>query len=258
MRAVIDTLYPDGSIWRPAPDGDFDNFIDGQAANSEVIRAFLAELKNIRVPESTTFLDDLEREFGVLTNANLTDAQRREQLTPLVFDRGSTGSVDAMQNALDNGGFTVQVHENSPAVDPDLFLDQFFDMHADGGTAFAGNETAFAGRNGGELLVNGEIFSTERIFTAVAGAAKAFAGSDFTAGEYDDLARIKIEYEIPDNPDDWPMVFFVGGDAIRDGNGELTSIAQATVPAIQENEFKRLVLKFKPIHSWAALILDFV
>ena len=257
LRATIDTLYPDGSIWSPAPDGDFDNLLDGQAANWETIRVFLADLKVVRVPEFTTFLEDLEREFGVLTNANLTELQRRDQLTPLVFDRGSSGSVDALQNALDNAGFTVQVHENSPAVDPSIFLNEVFDMVADGAAAFAGNENAFAGRTGGELLVNGNIFSTERIFTAVAAASNAFAGTGFSAGEYNDLARVKVDYEIPTNPDDWPMVFFVGGDATRDGNGALTDIDLATVPAIQENEFKRLILKFKPIHSWAGLIVEF-
>lgn len=258
MRAVIDTLYPDGAIWNPAPDGDFDNFIDGQAANWEDIRVFLADLKVVRVPEFTTFLADLEREFGVLTNSNLTETQRRDQLTPLVFDRGSSGSVDALQNALDNAGFTVLVHENSPAVDPAIFLAEIFNMVADGGNAFAGRSDAFARRTGGELLVNGNIFSTERIFTAVAAASNAFAGTGFSAGEYNDLARVKVEYEIPTDPDDWPMVFFVGGDATRDGEGALTSIALATVPAIQENEFKRLILKFKPIHSWAGLIVEFI
>ncbi len=211
MRAVIDTLYPDGAIWNPAPDGDFDNLLDGQAANWETIRVFLADLKNVRVPELTTFLADLEREFGVLTNTDLTETQRRDQLTPLVFDRNSTGSVDALQNALDSAGFNVQVHENSPAFDPAIYLDEFFDMVAGGGNAFAGRSDAFAGRTGGELLVNGNIFSTERIFTAVAGASNAFAGTGFSAGEYNDLARVKVEYEIPTDPDDWPMVFFVGG-----------------------------------------------
>ena len=47
---------------------------------------------------------------------------------------------------------------------------------------------------GAELLVNGEIFSTERIFTAVAAASNAFAGTGFSAGEYNDLERVKVKH----------------------------------------------------------------
>ena len=257
MRAVIDSILPDGSIWTPAPGGDFDKLLDGSADNWEVIRAFLASLKSVRDPKLTTFLADMEFEFGVLTNPNLSEAQRRSQLTPLVFERGGSGSVDDLQNALDAGGFNVLVYENSPAVDPAIFLDQFFDMVADGGNAFAGRPDAFAGRIGGELLVNGEIFRTERIFTSGAATINAYAGTGFSAGEYNDLARVKIEYPIPTDPDDWPMVFFVGGAATFGGGGELTSIDLGLIPALQESEFKRIILKFKPAHSWAALIVDF-
>ena len=37
----------------------------------------------------------------------------------------------------------------------------------------------------------------------------------------------------------------------------LTEIQIADVPLAQEGEFKRLILKYKPIHSWAALIINF-
>jgi hypothetical protein len=255
MRRTIDTLLPPGSAWQPAPDGDFDKFLDGIAANWETIRIFLADLKNVRDPHDTSFLADLEREYGVLTNLSLTETQRRAALSPLVFNRGSTGTVDAMQQALTDAGFDVQVHENSPAVDPAIFLDQQFQMVADGGAAFAGNQDAFAGRVGGELLVNGDIFNTVKSFEVTAG--NLYAGDGQTAGEYTDLIREKIEYPIPTDPDDWPMVFFVGGDATRNVGGELTDIELANVPTEQESDFKRIILKYKPIHSWAGLIVTY-
>jgi hypothetical protein len=255
IRRVIDKSLPKGSAWRIAPDSDSDKFLDGVADNWETIRSFLSDLDSIRDPALTPFLADLEREYGVLTNLSLTEAQRRAQLSPIVFNRSSNGSLDAMQEALDDAGFTVQVHENSPAVDPAIFLDQVFQMVAGGGNAFAGNQGAFASRIGGELLVNGEIFTTTRVYESVAGTM--FAGTA-GAGEYTDLERTKIEYPIPTDPDDWPMVFFVGGDATRDGLGALTAIDKANVPVEQEQVFKRIILKFKPIHSWAALIITYV
>jgi hypothetical protein len=254
MRSVIDTIWPRGSAWNPAPDEDLDLLLDGSAENWEVIRLYLSELSEIRNPATTPFLADLEREFGVFTNPNLTEQQRRDQLTPIVFNRSSNGGVDAMQTALTDGGFDVQVHENSPAVDPAIFLDQDFQMVADGGAAFAGNQDAFAGRVGGELLVNGEIFTTEKIWESVAGTMYADTAG---AGEYTDFERTLIEYPIPTDPGDWPLVFFVGGDATRGGGGELTDIELAEVPSEQESEFKRIILKFKPMHSWAGLIVNY-
>jgi hypothetical protein len=255
MRAVIDAILPQGTAWIPAPGEDLDHFYDGIAKDWETIRAFLEEQSSVRDPHLTPFLDSLEREFGVFTNPNLTDDQRRNQLSPVVYNRQNNGSNDNLEAALNDAGFDVQVHDNSPAVDPAIFLDQDFQMVADGGNAYAGRSDAFAGRSGGELLVNGDIFNSEKIVTSVAGTF--FAGDGTTAGEYDDLERTKIEYDIPTDPNDWPLVFFVGGDATRDGSGALTEIESVDISTEQESAFKRIILKYKPIHSWAGLIINF-
>lgn len=255
MRSVIDTLIPPGSAWRVAPGEDWDNLYDGIADNWEVVRAFLAELDCTRDPSCTQFLADLEKEFGVFTNPSLTEQQRREQLMPVVFNRSFNGSVDNLQDALDDAGFTVQVHENSPAVDPALFLDQVFQMVSGGVDSFSGNPEAYSGRTGGELLVNGAIFKTRKDYIAVSGSF--FSGDGTVSGQYDDLVRTEITYKIPTDPDDWPLVFFVGGDATRDGSGALTEIQLTNVPQDQETAFKRIILKYKPIHSWAGLIVTF-
>ena len=256
MRSVIDVITPRGSAWSVAPDEDWDKLYDGIALNWEEVREFLAELKSIRDPALTSFLADLEKEFGVFSNPILTEQQRRDQLTPIVFNRSFNGGLDNLEDALQAAGFDVQVHSNSPAADPALFLDQNFQMVADGGNAFAGRPDAFAGRSGGELLVNGEIFTSRKVIIPVAG--NLFAGDGQTAGEYIDLERTEITYNIPTDPADWPLVFFVGGDATRNGSGALTEIQLADVMSAQESEFKRIILKYKPIHSWAALIINFV
>ena len=252
MRAVIDAAWPEGSAWTPEPGGDLDNLLDGMAENSEVLRDWLEALASIRNPNLTTFLEDLENEYGRSSNTGLTEEQRRAALAPLVFDSDSNGSVDRLQSALDSAGFNVTVYENDPAVDPAPLLTQAFLMVAGGGNAFAGRIDAFARAVGGELLVNGDIFNTSKLFTSGASTANAFAGSGMTAGEYEELERVKIEYPIPTDPDSWPFVFFVGGDLV---GGDI-SIAE--VPAIQEQEIKRIILKYKPAHSWAALLIGFV
>jgi hypothetical protein len=256
MRAVIDAILPEGAAWLPAPGDDLDKFYDGLALNWEEIRSYLEQTAFVRDPHQTPFLEDLEREFGVFTNPNLTDEQRRNQLSPVVYNRQNNGSNDNLEAALNDAGFAVQVHDNSPAVDPAIFLDQDFQTVAGGDDSYAGNEEAYLGRSGGELLVNGDIYSTEKIFDVVTG--DVWTGDGSTLGEYTDIERIKIEYDIPADPNDWPLVFFVGGDATRDGSGALTEIESVDIPAEQESAFKRIILKYKPIHSWAGLIINFV
>ena len=208
-RAMIDDLSPDGPIWEPEEQADFDLLLEGMADNYEVIRAFLSTLSDIRNPNKTIILSDLEREYGVPTNTLISKATRRTRLAELVFNTNGNGTEDDLQTALRNVGFDVYVYQNDPPVDPAIFLEQAFRMVAAGGNAYAGRADAFAGHIGGELLVNGDIFSTDRIFTSVAGTM--FAGDGSTAGEYEDLLIEKIEYTIPTDPADWPFVFFVGG-----------------------------------------------
>ena len=256
-RAMLDDMLPPGPIWEPEELEDFDLLLEGMADNLEVARAFLSTLSDTRNPNKTIILSDLEREYGIPTNLLLSEATRRMRLAELVFGADGNGTEDDLQTALQNAGFDVLVHQNDPAIDPAIFLDQNFQMVAAGGNAFAGRSDAFAGRVGGELLVNGEIFTTSKLFTSVSGSG-FFAGTGHGAGEYDDLFVEKIEYPIPTDPNDWPLVFFVGGPATRDGiTDELLTIDTAIVDIAREDEFKRTILKYKPLHSWAALIVVF-
>ena len=211
-RAMLNDFLPPGPIWEPEELAEFDLLLEGIADNMEVVRVFLSTLSEIRNPNLTIILADLEREYGIPTNLLLSESTRRMRLSELVYGVDGNGTEDDLQTALRNVGFDVFVHQNDPAVDPATFLEQDFQMVAGGGNAFAGRADAFAGKIGGELLVNGEIFQTGRIFTSGAGSG-FFAGTGHGAGEYEDLLVEKIEYPIPTDPNDWPMVFFVGGAA---------------------------------------------
>ena len=263
-RQSFDALMPPGPLWVPEIDEGLDQLIEGLAESSEDIAEFLNNLGTIRNPGLTTILSDLEREYGIDVDSNLTEAIRRMRLATKAFENNSNGSVDALQGALDSSGFdTLTVYENSPAVDPAIFLTEAFQMVAGGDNAFAGFEpvsgppsTAFAGRIGGELLVNGDVFSQEPAYLSQAG--DTFAGGQLSnAGIFDEFKREQLTYDIPTDPDDWPMVFFVGGAATFAGDGSLLTIANAEVPTEREAELKRTILAYKPIHSWCGLIVTF-
>lgn len=264
-RQSFDALMPPGPLWVPEIDEGLDQLIEGLAESSEDIAEFLNALATLRNPALTTILSDLEREYGIDVDTNLTEAVRRMRLATKKTESNSNGSIDTLQSALDSSGFTqLTVYENSPAVDPAIFLDQVFQMVANGDNAFAGFEpvsgppsTAFAGRIGGELLVNGDIFNTAPAYLSQAGDAFA-GGLHGTAGEFDVMTIEKIEFDIPTDPNDWPLVFFVGGTATFNPDGSLLTIENADVDATREAELKRTILSIKPIHSWCGLIVSFI
>jgi hypothetical protein len=253
MREMLDDLLPPGALWKPEEEEGFDLLLDGMAENYEHVRAFLSVLSDIRNPNLTPILSDLEREYGVSTDLLLTEEVRRQRLAAQVYARSGTGTIDDMQNALDNAGFDVQVHSNDPAVDPNLFIAGNFQMVAGGDNAYAGNQGAFVSQSLGELLVNGEIFSTEKIFDSLSGAM--FSGDGYSGSFLATQLGKKI-YSVPTDPTTWPLIFFVGGDATRDpGTGALTDIEMAEVESSREQEFKSLILRYKPLHTWAGLIV---
>jgi hypothetical protein len=259
-RAVINSLLPEGPIWEAETDEGFDQYLNAKAQNSERVANFTDCLAFIRDPFKTCILSDLEKEYGILTNINLTEQQRRDSLATKVYPNQETGSEDNLQNALRSAGFDVYVHQNDPAVDPAIFLAGEFFMVAGGDNAYAGRSDAFAGKGGGDLLVNGEIFEQSPSYFAQANGDNMFAGnSQAFSGGFSELRRDEIIYPLPTDPDDWPFVFFVGGEATRDPiTGELLTIATAEVPIEREQEFDRIILQRKGLYTWCGLLVDFV
>lgn len=123
MRAVYDAVMPPGSIWEPEEGEGLDQLLDAMAENSEVVRAYIATLADVRRPSKTALLADLEKEFGIIENTNLTDADRRTQLAAVKFSKGGNGGKDFLEDALQAAGFDVFVYENDPPVDPGGLLD---------------------------------------------------------------------------------------------------------------------------------------
>ena len=259
-KKVFVSLLPPGPLWVVKPSGGLDQLLDGIALNSEAVNDFLDCLSCLRDPFTTPFLSDLEREYGSITSDNISEDVRRQRLAAeKVYPVVRTGSDDDLENALQKAGFDVQVHVNSPAVDPAIILQKDFQMVAGGGAAYAGNQDAFAGVGGGDLLVNGEIITQTPAYGMQAAGQNAFAGNQkAVAGFFDSFNRVILEYPIPTDPDSWPFIFFVGGDATRNGSGEITDIETANVPLERKKEFLSLILSIKGLHSWGALIINYV
>lgn len=258
-KEIFDSLLPDGDIWKPVIDGDLYKFYQ---ANGDIIQDMIDQvgvLADFRNPLKTPILNDLEREFAILKNPNLSESTRRMQLNAKKYKEAGNGSKDDLQDALDNAGFDLQVHKNNPPVDPAIFLAQNFQMVAGGADAVAGNQDAFAGLLGGYLLVNGFTYTQEPAYSAQANGVNAFAGNAaMVAGAFEGLQKVPIEYQIPTDPLKWGYIFFVGGDATRDPvTDELTDIQQGLVPQERQTELENIILSIKGLFSWAGMIITY-
>ena len=129
-RAVLNSLLPEGAFWTPAAHSDYDLLLEGIADNSEEVYQVLKSLACVRCPETTTLLDDLEKEYGIIPATLATEAERRSRLKAFIYRRATSGAWDLLQSKLREAGFTdVYVHPNDPAVDPNIFLAQIGRAH---------------------------------------------------------------------------------------------------------------------------------
>jgi len=258
-RQILDSLLPSGAVWSPKFEGDLDKYLDGQADNYDPILTFLRSLSEIRNPSTTPLLEELEREYGLAKNDSLTEAQRRAFLESFIFGAEDSGTPEDLERRLQDAGFDVFVYANDPAQDPLVILDQAFRMVAGGSNAFAGRQDAFARRQGGELIVNGDKFKQVPDYLTTAGGPNSSAGnSSFIAGKFDEVTSVKIEYVVPSNPGDWPLIFFIGGPATFDIDGKILAIENIIQPAELRNEFLKIILRYKPLYTWGVSVVDFV
>jgi hypothetical protein len=382
---AVDVDTVEGGLWQ---------LLAGMQANDDPIIEDLAELFYIRDPYRTPVLEDLEREYGLSNNTNLTESERRELLAAWVYDTEANGSLDYLQGQLDRAGFislgptlitnglfvsnitgwdtyvtgtgavawsssdggtmqlsssgtgtaraeqaitttigeeytvsiktvassdylqlqvgeasatthyadldiselgtysikftatwteayvgvyysgdaetarvdnisaretisTLQVHANDPAVDPDQFFDdpdqQYF---GDTGVEMGEADVQCSNFGDGFMLVNGYHYYYEIIYLAFLGDTLQQCGEeDAMCGDFSGVGKELIEYPTVFDDEYWPFVFFVGGEATRNAQGELTDIEYAVIPREKMDYAVSLIAKIKPMHTWCGFLV---
>lgn len=274
MRAFLDAIEPPGPIWQPKPGGDEDNL---RAAISDCLQYVMDALGGmlIRDPYSTGYLDELEREYGITPNTQLTTAQRTATLAARKFQRQVKSTANTLQNALDLAGFGVggyglQVLANDPPVDPGPFAVGAFQTYTGNTTACCGYNLggpilAFCGMatGGGLWIVNGDAFTSSPNYLAQSGSTTSFSGyiaagssqSLVLSGYYETISYKPIYITSPADSWAWPMVFFIAAGCTRAGDGHITSISQGSFPGNLWTTFVEIICRFKPIHTWCLAMI---
>jgi hypothetical protein len=266
FRRVIDSVWQKGPIHKPKPAsatdplaGGYARLRDAMAAAFEYLRTDILTLAYMRDPERTPRFDDLERDYGIKNDPNLSPQTRIDNLKVARYAKRTTAQIDELQRRIRAAGFDLYCYNNSPEgppIDPALILDASFSMQAMYSTNYyAGNTFAQAGRAGGYWLVNGPIFYQQ---PGISGAGTMWAdGWNAYAGFFTGLVKTPVEYPTPADSDDWPFVIFVGGVATFAGDGSILTIAQGLVPSEQQKQLEEIILKFKGAYAWAGMVITY-
>ena len=190
LREAVRSLLPRGTAWNSAPDSWFSKFIDGIGDALDDVYEKMKGLADIRDPERTQILADLEREYGIIELTNVEESNRRSILAGRVYSKPGMGADDLEQRLALAGfkdadtGEPVQVWRNNDEEDPNYYLGGRWSMIAGRDDCVAGNDAAYCGLTGvgGKLLVN-------------------------QSSEYSEE-----KHQMSATNGGWNVVFFVGGD----------------------------------------------
>ena len=276
MRAFLDAVLPPGTIWQPAPGEDFDHFLDALGDNLQSVHDACEALAHIRDPATTPYLEELEREYGITPNTQLTDAQRRAVLALVKYKRNAKSTLATLQTALDSaglgvGGYGLLVFANDPAVDPNQFIIGIYQMYLGGPNQYLGYNTGGVTRSffgqatgGGLWIINGDVFVATPNYEAQLGGAQAYLNyqvlgspGGFYLGEFYTISYAPAVITSPADSWAWPLVFFLATSATKDGGGHITALGQAQIPGSLRQTLIEIVMRVKPIHTWCVLMAQF-
>jgi hypothetical protein len=256
---------PEGLLGVILIDGDEDKLYNGMAADISDTMEMLVELAQVRVPATTPYMGELERDYGLVGGGtSVTDEKvRRDRLAVEVYKRNGKGSLDDLQDALHRGGFTnALVHNNDNPLDPGVLVEDTFGSTCSATpgptcTDLPEHTCSIASDGHGEYIVNGDIFKQATEFGSTCSATPGPTCTDlpeYTAGSIESQKN-PVRYRPTKN---FQKVFFVGGEITKDGSGNILDVAPIAIDERLRQEFRRIVLKYKPLDTWGAAIVDYI
>lgn len=242
------TLLPDGRAFDIKNSYNFRKIFD---AVSRLQDDLINDSENVLIgldPNNEYFTEEqakkLEKRYGLYINESLDFATRKQRLISRMTapgDQLAKQHWSYIQKRLRDSGFDVYVHENR-------FTSSVLGSGY-AGTAFAG--TAFAGSEGFDYYaINPETTGYTEQCNNYIDVSKDTPPEAFMSTAGTMFAGTAYATDPPVESDDWwKGCFFIGGETF----GTLAEVEQT-----RKNEFRHLILKLKPAHSRAYLLIYYI
>jgi hypothetical protein len=233
---VLQHLLPRGSAWSLTVQKTLRDFFLGLAEQPTATKTFIDEVYEDLHPETTRYLAEWEKQFGLAPAADAVEADRR---LALAAEWAATGgqSPRYIEDVLQTAGFDVYVHEwwdpgTGDTRDPRDYTNQpligIYQCTGDDefGYPFASQPqcSAFASQpqcNG--FLANDTFYLVNK-----------------------DLTR-RAPPRVPDDPETWPYFLYIGAEDFP---------GLVAIDPARRSEFERLILKLRPTHNWIVELID--
>jgi len=246
FEKIISGIFPTGRAWLPRPLKVLSAIVGGIGDEIKKWYDFMLLVKDSIFPElmDESFIPDWETRFRLPYQAGLTIAERRERLATQWTNSGGQ-TQEYIQGKLRESGFDVYVISGIQYVEfqsilgDELVLGDFYLEGNIAGYAYA-------------------IDPCEQYVAAGAILGDFVLGDNFVL----DVNRPRIIQNhinaIYENEDACPIapfrhkfVFYISGDPI-----DITALA--SIPSARYNEFRELVLRYKPMRTWAFAFLNLI
>lgn len=239
MSILYQTRFPEGFAWRIAPNSQLDAVLS--TSETDMIGPTIqraSDCGTVRDPFRCVDYEALANEVGLDLFDGIDLEAYRSILSTYVYTPYRTGSDSDLETVLHNAGFTAAVVvKNNNAQDLREVTQYNPIMVCGGENAFCGGENAYAGFGGYEILANGHL-------TNDVGEAIGYNMDIVPEGE---------------NPSDyWGYVDLICGGVTYLPNGDIDSVTELEISEAYEQQFKRLILRTKPLHNWIVMAVSYI
>lgn len=250
---TIQKLLPKGRAFRLPFENDLYKFHQAQAKEPERICDFYIDVRDSGIPPNvpSDALDDWETFLGLLTNTNLTDAERNERALGKLTAVGGQGP-DYIQDQLQAAGFPVFVYENNPISGARTYITLSGDTGIESNDFLSGDFTDRLNPETvpGDLLANPPIWKTEKDYIGCQSNDTNVESGDFLSGEFTETLLIEFEYQISAISATFIFYWFIAGSG-----GIFDTV---DLPADRQTDFESLVFQLKPAHTWVIANVNYI
>lgn len=257
--SIFKHLLPTGRAWRITTSKALKSFFEGLSGGFGDVKTEIDTAYQDLYPQTTNYLDEWEKTFGLRPNATLTEQQRRDRLDVRWKATGGQ-SPRYIQDVLQSEGYDVYVHDWWEAGSNPPIARNPFTVLADQNqtrvyvgagnvNAFAGGNLAFANSNNlpsGYPLVN--IIKEATQVNSGAGFNQMYARGLVAYAGREGVTYVNKKYIMPTNTNTYPYYIYIGGENYPD---------MATVPTGRRSDFEQRLLELCPLQNWIGVLVNY-